>query len=137
MSFFKVLLKIWHLHNSTLQQEQVSYFCVIRSSQYIVVSIYKFEQWKCTKILVTSNKVCKWAGKTLWVNIFCCSVSQVLQFTTQVYKVVSKPELCIEMSRNHFCHNSSVWFDWQYMLCGQCIVLTTMKGLTPFLNSSI
>ena len=30
------------------------------------------QQWNCTRISITSSKVCSWTRKTLWVNILRC-----------------------------------------------------------------
>ena len=30
---------------------------------------YELKQWNCTKIWITSSKVCNWTRKTFWVNI--------------------------------------------------------------------
>ena len=75
---------------------------VSRSFWYKVVSIlvvrYELKKWNCTKISITSSKVCSWTRNTFWLNILR-SLSQVRE-TIYISKELTKT--CIETTGNPF-----------------------------------
>ena len=94
------LLKCSHFHfkqdetlKATFLHIENSWWCRVKEEKP-VVSIRELKQWNCTKISITSRKVCSWTGKTFWVNILR-SLNQVRE---PIY--TSMGLTCIETTGN-------------------------------------
>ena len=99
----------WNFLRAGLQEKLESQLVLWASSSHIfrkpVVSI-KLERWNCTKILITSSKVCNWTRKTFWVNV-PRSLSQVRE---TVY--TSQESTCIEATGNPFSLLRATSWGW-------------------------